>query len=124
MIANIQKAIWDKEVVTIGGGRFSGEELRLLLRQIKTGAAIERICMELPEGFGVTVSLERNAGTVQLTTATGVEVDCEQADDFCGYLEEALARAKSFLVPAGYTEEELERDNPHNAWLHDGDAPK
>ena len=40
MIANIRKAIWDRETVTIGGGQFAGEELRLLLRQLETGQAI------------------------------------------------------------------------------------
>ena len=39
MIANIQSAIWNRETVTIGGGQFSGEELRLLLRQAKIGQA-------------------------------------------------------------------------------------
>lgn len=80
--------------------------------------------MDLPDGFEVLVSLERNAGTVQLVTATGVEVDCEEGDSFFGCLEEALKKAKSFLVPAGYTAEELERDNPFNAWLHEGDTPE
>lgn len=122
MIANIRKAIWDKEVVSIGGGQFSGEELRLLLRQVELGAAVGQICKELPEGFEVTVSLERDAGVVQLTTATGVEVCCEGGDTFATNLQDALTKAKGFPVPRGYTAEELERDNPFNAWLHDAGA--
>lgn len=122
MIANIQRAVFDREDVSIGGGRFGREELLPLLRQAKTGEAIELACRDLPEGFVLQVSLERGAATVQLITATGISVDCDQ-EGLLAALEEGVSRAKSFLVPAGYTAEELERDNPFNAWLHDGDAP-
>lgn len=95
MIANIQKAIWDKEVVTIGGGQFSGEELRLLVRQARTGAAIERVCAELRVGCEVIISLEKDAGTVVLIDFDGNEhdIECDQGFDATINLAVSVARA-------------------------------
>lgn len=97
MIANIRKAIWDRETVTIGGGQFSGEELRLLLRQAQLGAAIERACQELPPHYEINISLEKDAGTVELVTASGVTVDIEGQDTFAQCIEAAIARANTIL---------------------------
>lgn len=95
MIANIQSAIWNREVVTIGGGQFSGEELRLLLRQAKIGQAIELICKELPFGCEVIASLERGAGSVTLIDADGNEHDIEADGPFDQALLEAVKTAKA-----------------------------
>lgn len=146
MIANIRKAIWDRETVTIGGGQFSGEELRLLLRQAQLGAALEKVCGELPEDCEVIVSLERGAASVHLIdkdgnehnlmTEHGLDDELDQAvklakntppDDGPGEEDgpwaEGWAERSGQKPPTGYTAEELERDSPFNAWLHDGDAP-
>lgn len=97
MIANLQKAIWDKEVVTIGGGQFEGEELRLLLRHLQLGQALDRVAGELPEGFEVIVELERFAGSVTLIDPDGNEHDCSEdsGETFAGHIERALATARS-----------------------------
>ena len=36
---------------------------------------------------------------------------------------EGWAERSGQKPPTGYTAEELERDSPFNAWLHDGDVP-
>lgn len=94
MIANIQSAIWNRETVTIGGGQFSGEELRLLLRQARLGQAIEKVSAELAPGCEVIVSLERGAGTVVLIDYDGNEHDIETDGDFAYTVERAIYVAK------------------------------
>ena len=142
MIANIQSAIWNRQVVTIGGGQFSGEELRLLLRQAKIGQALVKVCGELPEDCEVVLSLERGAASVHLIDANGEEHDLTTEHGLDDALDQAVELAKrppsddgpgeedgpwaegwpersGEKVPAGYTAEELERDNPFNGWLQE-----
>lgn len=142
MIANIQSAIWNREVVTIGGGQFSGEELRLLLRQAKIGQALEKVCGELPEDCEVVLSMERGAASVHLIDKDGNEHNIITEHGLADELDQAVELAKRLpsddgpgeedgpwaegwaersgeKVPAGYTAEELERDNPFNGWLQE-----
>ena len=94
MNANIQKAIWDREVVSIGGGQFSGEELRLLLRHAKLGQAVERASRDLPLGFELIVSLEKDAGTIVLIDPDGNEYDIEGSDNFSDDIQHAITTAR------------------------------
>ena len=94
MIANIRKAIWDRETVSIGGGLFDRDDLATLLRQASVGAAIERACLELPAGFEINIALEKDAGTVELVTATDIPLDIEGHDTFAQSIEAAINRAK------------------------------
>lgn len=94
MNANIQKAIWDKEVVTIGGGQFSGAELQIMFRQLKLGQAIERACLDLPVGFEVIVSLEKDAGVVVMIDADGNEHDIDHTGDFSETIQHAITAAR------------------------------
>ena len=41
------------------------------------GTAMRRICTELPEGWSVTVALERGAGSVVLTNPGGEDFEFE-----------------------------------------------
>ena len=63
-------------------------------RQAGIGKAIERACMDLPDGTEISVSLEKDAGTVTLIDQDGNEhtnfsTDC----GFAGVLNEAIDAA-------------------------------
>lgn len=51
----------------------------------RTGAAIQRAAGELPEGFELTIEIERGARTVKLfIPPLGDEEGGQVVDDFCG----------------------------------------
>lgn len=95
MNANIQKAIWDNETVTIGGGQFNGEELAVLLNYAKIGQAVEMACRDLPVGFEIVISLEKNAGAVALIDPDGNEYDIEGDGPFSDTIRHAITTARS-----------------------------
>jgi hypothetical protein len=60
-------------------------------QQLEIGAAMERACRDLPEGFGLEIWLEKDAGTITLhlpdTDATDDQFD---RDTFGGQINEAI----------------------------------
>jgi hypothetical protein len=65
----------------------------------RTGAAIQRAAAELPEGYELTIEIERNAGTMALwIPPVSDEEDGRRVDDLCGddiayQIEDAIYRA-------------------------------
>ena len=63
-------------------------------RQAGIGKAIERACMDLPDGTEISVSLEKDAGTVTLIDQDGNEYENFSCDyGFAGVLNEAIDAA-------------------------------
>lgn len=61
-------------------------------RQLAIGHAVERACKELPEGAGITISLERGAGMVEMVDWDGNEFDHfdEEHEDFADCINAAI----------------------------------
>lgn len=51
-------------------------------RFISIGMEIERAAKELPPGFELTITIEKDAGTVSLTDSEGNQFDVEGGDTF------------------------------------------
>ena len=63
-------------------------------RHAAIGKAIERACMDLPDGTEISVSLEKDAGTVTLIDQDGNEYENFSCDyGFAGVLNEAIDAA-------------------------------
>ena len=63
-------------------------------RHAAIGKAIERACMDLPDGTEISVSLEKDAGTVTLIDQDGNEHENFSCDyGFAGVLNEAIDTA-------------------------------
>ena len=47
---------------------------------------------------------------------------CEDSGPFCCETKccyETVSKIEKLVVPKGYTEEELDRDNPYNKWMYE-----
>ena len=63
-------------------------------RHAAIGKAIERACMDLPDGTEISVALEKDAGTVTLIDQDGNEYENFSCDyGFAGVLNEAIDAA-------------------------------
>ena len=63
-------------------------------RHAAIGKALERACMDLPDGTEISVSLEKDAGTVTLIDQDGNEYENFSCDyGFAGVLNEAIDAA-------------------------------
>ena len=64
------------------------------IRHLAIGRAIERVCVELPDGAEISISLEKGAGTVTLIDGNGDEQENFPTDDgFAGTLNAAVDTA-------------------------------
>ena len=99
MLANIKKAIFDQEAISIGGGLFHRDDLAALLRQAAIGVAVEKACADLPEGFEINIVLEKGAGTVELVTAFDTRIDCGRGGTFAKNIEVAIYQASKMPSP-------------------------
>ena len=71
-------------------------------RWIGIGKAIERACMDLPDGTEISVSLEKDAGTVTLIDRDGNEHENFSCDyGFAGVLNEAIDAALAAQAKQG-----------------------
>lgn len=73
------------------------------LRQQSIGAAIERVCKELPEGAGIVILLERGSGSVEMVDWDGNEFDhFDEIEDFAERINAATdgAIASSVAIAA------------------------
>lgn len=51
-------------------------------RRLLIGAAIEKACEMLPNGYIITIELERNSGTLTLLTPSSFQEDGDIIDNF------------------------------------------
>ena len=78
-------------------------------RHAAIGKAIERACMDLPDGTEISVSLEKDAGTVTLIDQDGNEYENFSCDyGFAGVLNEAIDAAM-----AAHARNKKELSNEH-----------
>jgi hypothetical protein len=60
-------------------------------RHREIGAAVERACRELPDGFDLQLELEKDAGTVRLDVAdTDASIDEFAGDTFADHINAAI----------------------------------
>ena len=97
----IDTAKWNA-VSALVGATTQAAAARDVARWMGIGEAIERACMDLPDGTEISVSLEKDAGTVTLIDQDGNEHENFSTDcGFAGVLNEAIDAALAAQAKQG-----------------------